>query len=192
MVELSQYFEFNRHFEMSFASLFSAFSCLQWSVKKYGSSFIEHICRMISSGNCKRRPAMKRYISYRVGYELGIVHSGKQRREKLKKLKQDYKKLKDHNNRSGSDRRTNKWYERLDALLGHRPAFSGAAVTKDSATALLETTQESEDQWVEDVTSSLNELQATETSVSSPALSSSSRPVSPAETHTPREKEKGL
>lgn len=147
---------------------------------------------MISSGNCKRRPAMKRYISYRVGYELGIVHSGKQRREKLKKLKQDYKKLKDHNNRSGSDRRTNKWYERLDALLGHRPAFSGAAVTKDSATALLETTQESEDQWVEDVTSSLNELQATETSVSSPALSSSSRPVSPAETHTPREKEKGL
>ncbi|XP_067284050.1 zinc finger and SCAN domain-containing protein 29-like [Pseudorasbora parva] len=122
--------------------------------------------------------------------ELGIVHTGKQCREKLKKLRQDYKKLKDHNNRSGSDRRTNKWYERLDALLGHRPAFSGAAVTKDSATALLETIQESEDQWVEDVTSGPSELQATETSVFSPAITSSPRPMSPDETHTRRGKRK--
>ena len=81
--------------------------------------------------------------------ELGIIHTGKQCREKLKKLKQDYKKVKDHNNRSGSDRRTNKWFDRLDALLGHRPAFSGAAVTKDSAIAFLESIHEIEDLSVE-------------------------------------------
>ncbi|KAJ8389034.1 hypothetical protein AAFF_G00124310 [Aldrovandia affinis] len=62
--------------------------------------------------------------------DLNIVHTGRQCREKLKKLKQDYKKIKDHNNKSGSDRRTSKWFDRLDALLGHRPS-SGAARTKD-------------------------------------------------------------
>ncbi|KAK9979861.1 hypothetical protein ABG768_013269 [Culter alburnus] len=82
--------------------------------------------------------------------ELGIVHTGKQCREKLKKLKQDYKKIKDHNNRSGSDRRTNKWFDRLDALLGHRPSFSGSAVTKDSATALLEAMPESDEHHYRD------------------------------------------
>ncbi|XP_056098526.1 zinc finger and SCAN domain-containing protein 29-like [Rhinichthys klamathensis goyatoka] len=123
-------------------------------------------------------------------YELGIVHTGKQCREKLKKLKQDYKKVKDHNNRSGSDRRTNKWFDRLDALLGHRPAFSGAAVTKDSAIAFLESIHDSEDQSVEDEMNGPNDVQATETSVFSPAITSSPRPMSSAETHTRRGKRK--
>ncbi|XP_052408638.1 uncharacterized protein LOC127953431 [Carassius gibelio] len=122
--------------------------------------------------------------------ELGIVHTGKQCREKLKKLKQDYKKIKDHNNRSGSDRRTNKWFDRLDALLGHRPSFSGAAVTSDSATALLEAMPESDEQWVEDESSGPSELQATEVSVFSPAITSSPRLNCPAESHTRQGKRK--
>lgn len=65
-------------------------------------------------------------------------------RGKLKKLKQDYKKIKDHNNRSGSDWWTSKWFDRLDALLGHRPAFSDTAATIDLATALLETLEDRE------------------------------------------------
>ncbi|XP_057714362.1 uncharacterized protein LOC130930419 isoform X2 [Corythoichthys intestinalis] len=42
------------------------------------------------------------------------------------KLKQDYKKIKDHNNQSGADRKTGKWYETLDLILGHRPAYGNA------------------------------------------------------------------
>ena len=53
--------------------------------------------------------------------EMGIVHSAMAYRLKIKKLRQDYKKIKDYNNKSGNDRKTSKWYERLDALLGHRP-----------------------------------------------------------------------
>lgn len=61
--------------------------------------------------------------------ELNIVHTGE---KKLKKLKQDYQKIKDHNNRSGSEQQTSKWFFLL--LL----AFSGTAPTKDSSTELLE------------------------------------------------------
>jgi len=72
-------------------------------------------------------------ISGKLG-ELDIEHSAKRCREKLKKLKQDYKRIKDHNNSTkGSEQRTNKWFDRLDALLGDRdrPTFSGAAAAKE-------------------------------------------------------------
>ncbi|XP_077381003.1 uncharacterized protein LOC144020947 [Festucalex cinctus] len=69
--------------------------------------------------------------------ELSIFHTQKQVREKFKKLKQDYKKFKDHNNRSGNDRKINKWYERLDVILGHRMGCT-TGKTKDSAIAMLE------------------------------------------------------
>ncbi|XP_028306025.1 zinc finger protein 160-like [Gouania willdenowi] len=65
---------------------------------------------------------------------LGIRHSAKQVREKLKKLKQDYKKIKDHNNKNGyHNHRTSKWFDRLDALLGHRPTYTGTSQTNDQA-----------------------------------------------------------
>ncbi|XP_012986527.4 zinc finger and SCAN domain-containing protein 29-like [Esox lucius] len=112
--------------------------------------------------------------------ELNIIRTGKQCREKLKKLKQDYKKIKNHNNRSGSDRRSSKWFDRLDALLGHRPALSGAAATVDSATALVEDT-ETDNQSVEDGTDRPAEPQAAEISVFSPVTVSSPRLMCPAE-----------
>ena len=43
--------------------------------------------------------------------------------------------------KSGNDRKTSKWYERLDALLGHRPSFSGTASTFDSGTMVWEAAQ---------------------------------------------------
>uniref|UniRef100_A0A665U2B7 Myb/SANT-like DNA-binding domain-containing protein n=1 Tax=Echeneis naucrates TaxID=173247 RepID=A0A665U2B7_ECHNA len=58
---------------------------------------------------------------------LGIHHTAEQCREKINKLKQDYKILKDHYNKSGSDR---KWYDALDSILGHRPAFSNKGAAK--------------------------------------------------------------
>ncbi|XP_057688419.1 uncharacterized protein LOC130913658 [Corythoichthys intestinalis] len=69
--------------------------------------------------------------------KAGIYHSGKQCREKIKKLKQDYKRIKNHNNQSGAKRKTGKWYETLDVILGHRPAYSGNATTKDPSAELL-------------------------------------------------------
>ncbi|XP_034096527.1 uncharacterized protein LOC117562757 [Gymnodraco acuticeps] len=50
--------------------------------------------------------------------KLGIIHSASACRLNIKKLRQDYKKIKDHNNKSGNDRKTSKWDERLDDLLG--------------------------------------------------------------------------
>lgn len=58
-------------------------------------------------------------ISARLG-EMGIQHSPQRCREKIKKMKQDYKKIKDYNRANGSNRRSGKWFERLDAILGQR------------------------------------------------------------------------
>ena len=43
-------------------------------------------------------------------------------REKIKKLRAEYKKVKDHNDETGRDRKTFVYFDRLDDLLGHRPA----------------------------------------------------------------------
>ncbi|RXN22497.1 zinc finger and SCAN domain-containing 29-like protein [Labeo rohita] len=64
--------------------------------------------------------------------QVGIHHSAKQCREKLKKLKQDYKKIKDNNNLNGSDQRTGKWYVSMDAILDHNPAYTKNVESRDS------------------------------------------------------------
>ena len=43
-------------------------------------------------------------------------------REKMKKLIAEYKKVKDHNDETGRDRKTFVYFDRLDDLLGHQPA----------------------------------------------------------------------
>ncbi|KAL3057837.1 hypothetical protein OYC64_008148 [Pagothenia borchgrevinki] len=69
---------------------------------------------------------------------IGIIHGAKSCRDKIKKLKQDFKKIKDHNNKSGNGRKTSKWYDRLNVLLGHRPSYLGTAHTIDSSTTRWE------------------------------------------------------
>ncbi|KAG7324728.1 hypothetical protein KOW79_011044 [Hemibagrus wyckioides] len=71
--------------------------------------------------------------------EMGILHSPQRCREKIKKMKQDYKKIKDHNRiNGGSNRRTGKWFERLDAILGQRGLDSGCGDSGDCVSVLLE------------------------------------------------------
>ncbi|KAL3055625.1 hypothetical protein OYC64_018322 [Pagothenia borchgrevinki] len=65
---------------------------------------------------------------------IGIIHGAKSCRDKIKKLKQDFKKIKDHNNESGNGRKSSKWYDRLNVLLGHRPSYLGTAHTIHSST----------------------------------------------------------
>ncbi|XP_077100174.1 uncharacterized protein LOC143751496 [Siphateles boraxobius] len=59
-----------------------------------------------------------------------------------KKLKSDYRAVKDHNGRSGSNRKSWKWYEQMDGIYGHRPASNGREGGLDSATSLLESLME--------------------------------------------------
>ncbi|XP_029902118.1 uncharacterized protein LOC115355452 isoform X4 [Myripristis murdjan] len=93
--------------------------------------------------------------------ELNIVHTPKQCREKLKKLKQDYRRIKDHNNRSGDDQRTGKWFEHLDAVLGHK--------TRDSDAVLMEAMAE-EDEDVPRCYWSQAEIQALVTLWANPSV----------------------
>ncbi|KAI5103661.1 hypothetical protein C0J45_7242 [Silurus meridionalis] len=70
-------------------------------------------------------------ISARLG-EMGIQHSPQRCREKIKKMKQDYKKIKDHNRINGTNRRSGKWFERLDAILGERGRDLGCGDSGES------------------------------------------------------------
>ncbi|KAM9317860.1 uncharacterized protein KZ484_022283 [Pholidichthys leucotaenia] len=66
----------------------------------------------------------------------GYTRTAKQCREKLKKMKSDYRAIKDHNGRSGVSRKEWKWYERMDAIYGHRPASQGREFGLDTATQM--------------------------------------------------------
>ncbi|XP_033973077.1 uncharacterized protein LOC117471977 [Trematomus bernacchii] len=68
----------------------------------------------------------------------GYSRTFQQCRDKLKKLKSEYRAVKDHNGRSGSDRRSWKWFDLMDDIYGHRPSSVGREGGLDSATALLE------------------------------------------------------
>ena len=49
-------------------------------------------------------------------------------REKIKKLKSEYKRAKDNNNRSGRGRTICAFYNQLDAILGCRPSSTPSSV----------------------------------------------------------------
>ena len=54
--------------------------------------------------------------------EEGYKRTGPQCRKKVKKLKEDYRTIKDNNNESGRARRSSKIFEAMDRILGHKPA----------------------------------------------------------------------
>ena len=54
--------------------------------------------------------------------EQGHERDWVQCRAKIKNLKTKYRESKDHNGKTGRGRKTCKFYEQLDRILGHRPA----------------------------------------------------------------------
>ena len=54
--------------------------------------------------------------------ESGVERDWEQCKAKIKNLKQDYKKIKDHNGVTGNGRQTSEFHYKLDAILGHSPA----------------------------------------------------------------------
>nr|XP_055024949.1 zinc finger and SCAN domain-containing protein 29-like isoform X2 [Misgurnus anguillicaudatus] len=65
--------------------------------------------------------------------ENGVSRTAKQCRIKLKALKTDYKKIIDHNNRSGRERRTLKFFEDMDRVLRDNPSCHPAFVFDSSS-----------------------------------------------------------
>lgn len=66
----------------------------------------------------------------------GYHRTYQQCREKLKKLKSDYRSIKEHRDRSGCNRKNWKWFDQMDAIYGRRPASQGRAGGLDSTTYL--------------------------------------------------------
>ena len=54
-------------------------------------------------------------------------------RIKIKNLKTNYKKVKDSNNKTGERRKTCKFYDELDRILGHRPASAPSFLVDTSS-----------------------------------------------------------
>ena len=51
----------------------------------------------------------------------GFERTATQCRDKIKKLKSEYQKVKDHNNETGRNRKKWKFYDALNDVLGNRP-----------------------------------------------------------------------
>ena len=70
---------------------------------------------------CKRNRAVFESVSRRMT-DAGFERTANQCREKIMKLRVEYKKVKDNNNQTGNNRKTCKFYEKLDNVLGSKPA----------------------------------------------------------------------
>ena len=65
--------------------------------------------------------------------ESGYNRDGQQCRAKIKNLKGEYKKVKDHNGVTGNGRKSFKFYKKLDEILGHRPASAPSFLVDTSS-----------------------------------------------------------
>ena len=75
--------------------------------------------------------------------EKGYEHDWQQCRAKLKNLKTQYRKVKDHNGETGRGRIMCKFYKELDNILGHRPA-SVPTILLDAGTGITGSSTESQ------------------------------------------------
>ena len=75
--------------------------------------------------------------------EKDIDKTADQCRTKMKKLKLDYRKIKDKHNKTGQGRKNWKHLDALDSILGHRPTTKPAVVLDTSSDQLFFDEQES-------------------------------------------------
>ncbi|XP_026119691.1 uncharacterized protein LOC113098817 [Carassius auratus] len=87
-------------------------------------------------GVCRNEDIMK-YIVAELA-KLGIQRTTMQVREKLKKLRAQYKVVKTHNGQSGAQRRSFPWFDIMDGVLGHRPCVSGETTRDTMAATVVE------------------------------------------------------
>ena len=146
-------------------------------------------------GCSRKRPIFERIAKQLK--EQGFVRSFAQVREKIKQLKQRYKKIKDSNNRSGNKRRTCPFYKELDDILGDRPITNPPKLL-DSMEAEEEhcleeiernfSTEEKEESLEDEATEESSILdEATEESLVSEESNLITSPMDPGSSTTPKE-----
>ena len=67
--------------------------------------------------SCTRKKPIFEKMAQRLKDETGFERTFQQVREKIKQLKQNYKKVKDNNSKSGHSRKTCKYFEELDSVM---------------------------------------------------------------------------
>ena len=121
---------------------------------------------------CTRNKAVYEKISREMAasqYERSAV----QCREKIKKLRTEYKKIKDRHNKTGQGMKTLKFYEQLNDIFGHKPTTKPDNVLDTSLDVSEEsdscTTKSLESSSTHDISDGLNDqsepLEATEATV---------------------------
>lgn len=126
---------FCKNFEIRFQSNNMENEIASKAVERWADSEVEAFLSIYSEDRMqgtRRNTEVYQTISLRLA-QKGIYHTPKQCREKIKKLKQDYKKAKETIQLSGGARgRTSKWFNSLDLILGNRSALSEDPVTFDA------------------------------------------------------------
>lgn len=83
---------------------------------------------------CKRNQTVYEEVAKEMR-EAGYERTYQQCRDKIKKLKGDYKKEKDKQGRTGEGRTSWDYFDAMDAVLGHRPATRPPVVIDTSTTS---------------------------------------------------------
>lgn len=104
---------------------------------------------------CKRNRDVYDKIAREMS-KAGFTRTGLQCREKIKKLKGEYKKVKDKNKETGNNRKTCKFYEELDVVLGHKPATRPPVIRDTLSDTLEESSGNAESSQASDEETPLN------------------------------------
>ncbi len=103
----------------------------------------EHIQRKLQE--CKRNQAVYEEIAKEMR-EAVYERTYQQCRDKIKKLKGEYKKEKDRHGKTGEGRSKWDFFDEIDAILGHRPATRPPIVVDTLESNTASTSEEAEEQ----------------------------------------------
>ena len=107
--------------------------------------------------------------------EAGYERTYQQCRDKIKKLKGEYKKEKDRHNKTGEERTTWDYFDAMDSILGHRPATRPPIVIDTSRSTPVTPVPSEGGEEVEDIEeeqSALNDSEAGSLNSSTQSLTS--------------------
>ena len=75
----------------------------------------------------------------------GYSRDAEQIKTKIKNLKSTYRSIKDHNNKTGNEKKSGQFYDELDEILGHRPASTPPVILDACAGGLSSPAAEGEE-----------------------------------------------
>ena len=122
----------------------------------------EHIQTKLQE--CKKNKSIYEKIAGEMT-DSGYERSYQQCRDKIRKLKGDYKKEKDRHGNTGEGRTTWEYFDVMDAILGHRPTtrppvIIGSSVADSAALSTQSNLQDEEEEEPEDVGEKNDELES--------------------------------